>query len=550
MNHFVTVLLVACLCGALYAYSNCTGTSPTGDYSFPFFLCPDNSTCILSKPGTQRQTANTFVPVGCCPNELPVGCQTDTDVYRGLYGCCPVNTTCCLSQLPSQNFLMGCATNATQCCVDRICPDGYKCCSSPYGSTCCPWDTICRGNDFFVPINFDIERQEMVRISTFVNVSTNQLCLPITNRTHTPADPMVADGPYYIAPPYIVDIQFENRQRVAGGDSFQYRVVDIIPSENVTECGRQMCNDGDECIYRYRNMTKAFISRNITDESCLGASMMDQLAWDAGCYYHNASWVEESFPVGCCPNNTTPCGAHPYTFNQYEVNAHTSPVLYDTMLGCVADGETCCFPQICPVGNKCCTSRTPVEGNLTLLQEQYFNSTYISQYEGHNMCCPEEAYCCEFVAINSSPLVGRFTPATMQFCGIDDTCRESYYSNHRIKLPLDRVRLSTPTGGTYFDGEYAWRTANGALGNFNPMGADSPTNNECQYRVTTPTGPQYFDITCEVINRGDAPSSEEAGLKFAPFVGPGVQFIEELRLGGPITCPNSTPTPQIWCVTP
>ena len=446
--------------------------------------------------------------------------------------------------------MMGCALRQEQCCVDRICPVGYRCCVSPLGTTCCPQDTICRGSDVFVPTTFAIENATEARLSTFVNVSDTQLCLPITSEVGSPTDPLVPVGPYYEFPPYIIETTFSGIQTVPGIDQFYYRVVDIMPSQNVTACGRQMCNLGDECIYRYRNLTRPFIAQNTSDPICLGRKLMDQSAWDDGCYFYKPEHVEESYPVGCCPADTTPCGAHQYTFNQYEVNAHDSPVLYDTMTACVYANETCCFPQVCPPATQCCTARRQIYGNITALKELYENVTFISDNEGQTMCCPDDAYCCEFIPLNASPEIGRFTPQSMTFCGLDDTCRFSYYGNRRRKLPEDRVSLTTPITVNFFTGDYDWRVSKGIVGNMSPMQGDTPDNNICVYNVKdTSTGQnQHYDITCEVLNKGEAPSSIDAGLKFAKFVGPGVQYQAELELGGPITCPS--PTPQIWCVPP
>jgi hypothetical protein len=387
-------------------------------------------------------------------------------------------------------------------------------------------------------------------MSSFVNVSTSQLCLPITSEPPDPSAEIVADGAYFIATPFVLQLIPANTEPVEGYPAELFRVVDVVRAGNITECGNQMCIDGDTCIHRYRNMTQSFVYKSPAS-GCATAKMMDQLAWDAGCYYKNYTHIEESYPVGCCPNNTTPCGSHDYTFYEYEVNSHSSPFIYDTMLGCANENETCCYPQICHAGSKCCTAKRTIEGNITLLQEQYINMTWISAEEGHNMCCPEDAYCCEFIPINASPLVGRPTLQSVPFCGLDENCLYNYFGNQRRKLPADRVQLTTPTTTTYFEEDLVWRTDKGVKGNFDPLGADQPDSNICEYQVYDPSSMTYgyFNITCEVINNGGAYSSNVAGgRRLAPFVGPGIQYIEELRIGGPVTCPS--PTPEIWCVQP
>ena len=138
---------------------------------------------------------------------------------------------------------------------------------------------------------------------------------------------------------------------------------------------------------------------------------------------------------------------------------------------------------------------------------------------------------------------------TVPFCGLDADCTISYYGNQRRKYPVNKVRLTTPTTSTYFQESYVWRENNGVLGNFDPLAGDTYDNNICQYKVYSTTGgsTSYFNITCEVINKGDAYSSQVAGgKKLAPNVGPGVQYIQEQAIGGPIVCPS--PTPEVWCV--
>lgn len=541
-------LVCALLSGA--SALNCTWDSSLGTLAFPAYECPGDATCVVSAAAGENSVQQMFLPVGCCPSDLPTPCMTNSSTYIKLHGCCPEGSVCCLNSLPGNNFLMGCAATAAQCCHDRICPPGYACCYSERGIACCPEGTLCRGRDYLVPVTADGPQSAYDFVSTFLNVSDDQLCIP----AHITDDENLTVAVDGSPTRYPLQIDTYLNPGISGGTLFY--VTNVTRTPAVFECGRYMCHDGDTCVHRYRNVSHPRVLRSRAP-GCAAAKMRASTSWDAGCYKLGYEVEESSFEAGCCPGGTTPCGAHSHTFTPYAINAHASPFLDYPVFACAQANETCCYPFLCPASAQCCTARRQVRGidiNETALAETFGPTMLATANEGHNYCCPSDAFCCEFIPRAASAADASRRPKAIPFCGMDETCTRDYYAGNRRRFHPDVVREAVPfaVGGNHFTDGLAFRTSAGAVGNVEYYGQNiTSLDQTCYYALdingdTNDVG--FFDITCSVLNNGTGTRNSPAGQAYAPNTAPFDQISFELQLGGPITCPS--PAPQPWCVVP
>lgn len=538
--------VVLCALVSLVGGLDCSWDSPTGKLAFTGYGCPGNATCVISAARGESSTQHMFLPLGCCPADLPTPVTTNTTTYTKMHGCCPAGQVGCVSGTPGNRYLMGCATDVAQCCHDRICPDDYKCCVSELGIACCPRTTMCRASDYFVPIEANGYNSLQARVSSFFDTPDDHHCVPAymtTNFSLTTA----GDGT-----PLPFPLEVVTYPSNATYETFNYYVVNVTRTPDVFDCGAVMCYDGDMCVNRYRNVSKPRVIRAAGMFGCAEAKMTDQSAWDAGCFRLDHAVEEAVHPAGCCPMDTTPCGAHDHTFTPYEINAHSSPVLYEPVFACARANETCCYPFLCPPGAKCCTARRQVNGmdiNVTTLAESLGPLLLATANEGHNYCCPDDATCCEYIPEAAASENASRRPKAIPFCGTDDTCRRDYYSNNRKLYPATAVREAIPFTGDHFTDGYAHRTALGIVGNTTYYAAsDSIVDGSCYYLIDV-NGAQVepFTITCSVLN-GNECAASPAGLCFAQNVAPFDQIALELILEAGIPCPS--PTPHPWCISP
>jgi len=542
------VLLLACAVGTRAL--DCTFDGALGKLAFTAMQCPGNASCVVAASAADRTAQQMFIPVGCCPQALPVPCVTNTSTWTKLHGCCPLGQVCCVANMPNVNYMMGCAEDVSQCCLDRICPPGYSCCVSGTSVTCCPNNMLCRGKDYAVPIEGLGFNSTRAKVSTFFpDITDDQLCIPI----HVTNDLNLTFGPDGIPTLYPLNVTFYEYNVRSGGTL--YYAQGAYRSPNVTACGRGFCYDDDVCVHRYRNVTKPRIFRS-PEFACRTAPMGDPVSWQAGCYHLGYEEEVASYPAGCCPVDTTPCGAHSYTFTPYVVNTHASSFLYQQLFACANENETCCFPYVCPMGAKCCTARRAINGvliNETALAELFGERMLATANEGHNYCCPEDAVCCEFVPrVAYTTQAASRRPKSLPFCGTDETCTRDYYSPNRKLFDPQYVQVATPfaPGQNWFTDEVAKRTALGIVGNPTYYTQNSSKLSQtCYYTIDVDGDTNdvtFFDITCEVLNSGN--TSSPAQVPFAGNFAPYDQLAIEFNRGGPIVCPPNAPAP--WCVMP
>lgn len=545
-NMMFIVLLLSALCAQIHSVSadvNCTLSHRTGDIVFPFFKCPDNTHCVVSSVGgdTERSpsTINSFVPVGCCPNAQPVHCHNNATTYGHLLGCCQAGSVCCAGTISGQRYLVGCATNAQQCCGTRICEEGYICCNTGKGLTCCPNTTLCRAYDVYVPAEAGVFGLRTRRISSFFNISDSQLCIP--------ADVANVNASLPVEHPYTV-VKYPSPQGYAGTEGWY--VTDIAETPNVTACGTRMCHNGDTCIHRYKNVSVPDVYRNGTTTECINAKLLNNTAWDIGCFRRVWTTREESYPVGCCAPGKTPCGAHSHTFEPAEINAYISPFLTEEISGCVGENETCCHPYICAAGSKCCTARRQVDGidiNITAFRDAIPFNTFATHNEGHQFCCPEEAFCCEYIPAHAAKRTMSMQAKSIPFCGLDDTCTTNFLGNRRTIYKPRAVRETIPWDADPIAEQLAFRQSLGIVGSPSPTPPPPPPGfaNTCYYTVQIGTDPirKPYVVSCGVLGKGDTVSG--AGAILAPNVAPSRQMLVEQLLGGKIPCPS--PKPEVWC---
>lgn len=526
----------------VFADVNCTVSHRTGDIIFPFFKCPNNTHCVVSSlsgdgaraPGSRFS----FVPVGCCPDSQPIHCKSSGTTYTNLLGCCPADSVCCVGTASTQRYLIGCAKNANQCCRASICEEGYSCCRTLQGDTCCPDTTVCRSRDQYLPAEPSTFGLRTKRISVFLNISSDQRCIPMDVSVDLDANRTV-EYPYNVT-------RYPSTSNLTNYEG--YFVNSIAATPNVTLCGTRMCYDDDTCVHRYMNRSYSRVHQNTTAE-CANASTLNVTAWDIGCFRRVWNTDEQSYAVGCCAAGKTPCGAHRHTFEPYEINAHTSPFLTEEISGCAAANETCCHPYICSAGSRCCTARRQVDGvdiNITAFRERLANTTFVTHNEGHQFCCPDEAFCCEYIPSHAASRAMSMQPKSIPFCGLDATCTTNFFGNRHVFFPSRAVRETIPWDADPFTEELAFRQSIGIVGNPAPTPTPPPGfEGTCYYQVniggTDPPTP--FTTNCQVINSGLGISG--AGAFFAPNVAPRDQIILEEALGGKIPCPS--PTPEIWC---
>jgi hypothetical protein len=244
-------------------------------------------------------------------------------------------------------------------------------------------------------------------------------------------------------------------------------------SISFTECGKHMCYPGHECITRKRtdfvtdsihilNYTQALENailyamdhpefdemwiQNLTENSQSNLSLcdaynqtyLDELV-DGGASLAQISEVIPSecmvlkkiiktieHPVGCCPQNTVPCGASRHSFyHGMHPDWPQGHSIESPLVGCAGDGESCCGSAgVCSVGYKCCHNIPRYDGSLphsypdeevsslgirtftrealdvTLLPpNRTVSGGYIKldDINSEPMCCPTWATCCQGV---------------------------------------------------------------------------------------------------------------------------------------------------------
>lgn len=551
MRALAVCLLVAwaaCYVRAL----NCTYETPLGTLEFPAYPCPGNASCVVAAAQGQSSVQQMFIPIGCCPENLPVPCVTNLTSYYKLQGCCPEDHVCCVSTgMPAKTFMTGCALKASQCCVNTICPPNYRCCRQGSSSACCPEGTLCRADDFFVATTGDGFNSTRLRVSSFFpDITDDQLCIPLhvtQNLSLTFIDGFPTFYPLQMTE-YLWD--------VPSGGTLQY-VSGVNRTPDVSPCGRGFCHDTDECVSRYRNMSKPRIYRS-PGLACSTAKMMDPVAWTGGCFHMGYEVEEASYEAGCCPPDTTACGGHVHTFTPYAINSHASPMLYYQVFGCAAENETCCYPFMCPVGAQCCTARRQVNGvdiDLETLTALFGEGLLATVNEGFNYCCPEDAYCCEYIPPSASNLQYASRRAkAVPFCGMDDTCTRDYYSGNRRLLPEEFTRVAIPFNGTHFSDSLYRREQLGIVGNVEYYtNTSTELQDTCYYQVDVNASDtndvRYFDIECQILNGGNVTSTSGVEqVKFRGNFAPFDQLAIEGNISGPIVCPPTKPAP--WCIMP
>lgn len=550
MRALAACLVFVCVLGTIHGTSalNCTFESSLGTLEFEAYACPGNASCVVSASANERSAKQMFIPVGCCPSELPVPCMTNTTTYTKLHGCCPENKVCCVANLPGVDYMMGCASDTRQCCSDRICPENYRCCSTKYGRTCCPQNTLCRENDFYVPSDMDELHTTLSLVSSFFNISNDQLCIP----AHIPNNREERNLTFVDGVPTGYPLQIATYNGTAPSSGILFYVTNVTMTPNVIPCGKSMCYDTDVCVHRYRNISKPRVLRTQTVD-CKTAKMMDPVAWTGGCFKVGYEISELSYAAGCCPSDTLPCGAHMHTFTPYAINTHASPFLYAPVFACAQLNETCCYPYLCPATAQCCTARRQVVGvdiNVTALADLFGPTLLATANEGHNFCCPADAYCCEYIPRFAKQNRASRRPKSIPFCGTDETCTRDYYSGNRKLFDVEVVRETIPFTGSHFTDSLAQRDALGVTGNVEYYTTDpNALDDTCFYQIDlngSPSDRTFFDISCSVLNAGNTTSP--AGVEFAGNTAPFDQLAFEIGSGQAIVCPPNAPAP--WCVMP
>jgi hypothetical protein len=276
-------------------------------------------------------------------------------------------------------------------------------------------------------------------------------------------------------------------------------------------CGRHLCyGERDYCVHRYKNKSKPFNYRviNVTeilesfdeltdiansnltddiyppeplnfaklaqiDEKCKdynttylydlindgiyvnlieGGSIPVQLRYllPVECLIFELEYEIESFPLGCCPKNSTPCGGHAHSLKLPLPSEYpTYHSIYDPMLGCAVEGETCCGDSICSAGYKCCDIRLTVDGgrpvatlNGNFNTSNHVTGTYlrpgllfdlIDNTNAFNRsyntdildvrfkCCPIYSFCCQVDADLGT--LRRTGKLAFFYCAVDPYCK-------------------------------------------------------------------------------------------------------------------------------
>ncbi len=291
---------------------------------------------------------------------------------------------------------------------------------------------------------------------------------------------------------------------------------------NFTSCGRHLCyGERDYCVYRYVNETRPINHRvvNVTDIIYAYELLVEESEIDTNieppippdfeyleylnetCHMYNDTYLEQlindriydglvtgvgvnpyfeyllpfdclifdieyfldSEALGCCPKNSTPCAGYPHSLTP-EVRAEWPRMysIFDPMLGCAMEGETCCGAAVCPVGFKCCNNRFTADGGMGPIvpNNKYPNSTsivnmylrpgmlydllvnatpeertYITDIlDVHSTCCPTYSFCCQIDASFASAKTHR---RFFYYCSVDPLC----------KIPIWNVGPSGITGG-------------------------------------------------------------------------------------------------------
>ncbi len=425
----------------------CVHPNPAFNITYPNFTCPVGTTCFWDQRFDAPNQLYVSVPVGCCPDNLTQGCLSN-DALLGLDGCCGANQTCCYWERPLQRRWMGCADKAERCCVNQICPEDYYCCRTRSGHGCCPSNTTCFNANYKI---FPNVTGPALNLTALFNVSyPKDICLPVSGRQI----PIV----------YVVGDRNQTSNRLPNGDLKPefWQVALRNVTVNTTKCGRYLCREGDVCINRYWNSTYANYTLNTTAPGCNGFS--DNVAFNEvpdNCRIKNIFPRERVTPRGCCPTNHTPCGRLANSFAPVDPSLPQLQNPFDRMMGCVGPNETCCFPQICPVGMKCCegvwssfnkTAKYPttadgyiVNGFLAgSVNTSGVNGTMIGFGNTFAQCCPINTTCCQ-IAITAPDLFNTWGEI-FGFCGIDDTCtlnafRPQYivYSNTSVSPIVEPI---------------------------------------------------------------------------------------------------------------
>lgn len=410
---------------------DCMHPNAAFNYSYPNYSCPINSTCVVDTRYDPPNQMLTSIPVGCCPLESPKGCMK-SDGYTGIDGCCGENQTCCYTASPLKRRWIGCADHENQCCINQICPANYFCCNTNFGHSCCPNGTTCFAQNFQVYV--DGPGSIPVNFTELVNVSfTEDYCIPIEGGTtliqYTLNNTNITENRESCGPDVLGDLKPEEW------------MVNLMNFTNFTteKCGRHLCAENDTCVNRHYNGTLILYELNMTETIC---QMYDPNPiyvniWPSECTISVPTPRIFEFPVGCCPTNYTPCG--PYNISFEPVPAELPHVWTPTMgmIGCAGPDETCCQPYICPAGMKCCSNKFTINGTGPIYpanQTDRITPNFLRGSVGvenvtglmiglgqtQNICCPENAYCCQVEA----PFPASFNGGNefFAFCGLYPNC--------------------------------------------------------------------------------------------------------------------------------
>jgi len=365
-------------------FTNCTLSN-----GFPKSYCPIGTECVDSilamgvwYPGmTISQTVlSELTSPGCCPVNT-TACLSKT-VPFSVPGCCPDGQTCCFSKLNRGHFL-GCVDDPVQCCGDQRCEPGYSCCHQDGTANyyCCPGTYGCGTS---------------MNVSITGNVPTIFSSVP--NAYFTGTNPLVDMRPYSMC-----------QMPVANG-------TDHVPwpEDMIVRCGVRgsVCLNATEDCY-----SKSGINLSLNPDN-------------------NATIFEQKGEF-CCTKNTTVC------MMSERRNQRTIIGCADTSIG-----ESCCASQICPAGSKCCNVLPPNDGfwvtstlfpgintayNASIppyVPDPYNQSAII--LPNNAICCPEGTFCCaKLLNIDKSMTPNR--RRIFVYCGRNPYCTSNAMESETIQ---------------------------------------------------------------------------------------------------------------------
>lgn len=358
-------------------YINCTLRDGVTQKSY----CPIGTECVNSVMATNvwypgMKIAQTLLSEitapGCCPsNTTP--CLSKNMPFN-MPGCCPNGKRCCFSKFNTNRFL-GCADDTAQCCGDTICPTGYSCCYQDNVANyyCCPGTSAC---------------SPIIGNSSTVNET---VVSRIPNNYFPGSNPLLQIRPY------------SQCLRITDNGTN----VGPWPEDMVIPCGQF----GSLCL----NATEDCISKNGINLSLNP---------------NNNNTIFEQFGDICCKKNTTIC---PMSEKKNQ----------RSIIGCADEsiGESCCASQICPPKSKCCHFLAPeTTSNIedpyfgtwqtnTLFNSILYNTSYVANplnesaiiLPSSDICCPEGTYCCA-ILLNLDKSLDPSRRRVYGYCGRNEFC--------------------------------------------------------------------------------------------------------------------------------